>query len=225
MIAIKNISATFFDMDGTLVDSETLTAPAIEALCHELGVDEVGLDCSVFYGIAWRDIERALLKQHPQMSGKMDIGLRLQEIYHEMLRDEPPPLIRKSRESVIAANRLMPTAIVSSSGRASIEETIRRMDIADCINYYAGAEDYEKSKPAPDGYLKAADMLQTEAGECLVFEDSIPGMQSAKNAGMQIVAITHRCNDIPAAREIADLVITDYAELDDGFFDRVRKPD
>ena len=224
MIPIKNISATLFDMDGTLVDSETLTEPAIEALCHELGVDDVGLDCSMFFGIAWLEIERALLDRHPQMTGKADIATRLHEIYHQMLTDEPPPLIRNSRESVIAANRLMPTAIVSSSGRQSIEETIRRMDIADNINYYAGAEDYAASKPAPDGYLKAAEMLQTEAGECLVFEDSIPGMQSAKNAGMQIVAITHRCNDIPAAREIADLVITDYSELDDGFFDQIRKP-
>jgi beta-phosphoglucomutase-like phosphatase (HAD superfamily) len=88
------------------------------------------------------------------------------------------------------------------------------MDIGDNIDYYAGAEDYAASKPAPDGYLK-----------CLVFEDSIPGMQSAKNAGMQVVAITHRCNNIPAASEIADLLVTDYAELDDGFFDLVRKKD
>ena len=223
MIAIKNISATFFDMDGTLVDSETLTEPAIQSLCRELGVNDVGLDCSVFFGVAWREIERALLEQHPQLAGKADIAARLHEIYHEMLLDEPPPLIRKSRESVIAANLRMPTAIVSSSRRASIEETIRRMDIADSINYYAGAEDYAESKPAPDGYLKAADVLQIEASECLVFEDSIPGLQSAKNAGMQVIAVTHRCNDIGRANEIADLVITDYADLDDGFFERVRK--
>ncbi len=38
MIAIKNISATLFDMDGTLVDSETLTEPTIKSLCRELGV-------------------------------------------------------------------------------------------------------------------------------------------------------------------------------------------
>jgi HAD superfamily hydrolase (TIGR01509 family) len=225
MIPIRNISATLFDMDGTLVDSETLTEPAIVALCCELGVDDVGLDCSLFFGVAWREIERALLDKHPQMAGKADIATRLHEIYHQMMRDEAPPLIRMSRESVIAANQLMPTAIVSSSGRESIELTIRRMDIGDNIDYYAGAEDYAASKPAPDGYLKAAEMLQIEARECLVFEDSIPGMQSAKNAGMQVVAITHRCNNIPAASEIADLLVTDYAELDDGFFDLVRKKD
>jgi len=223
MTAIRNISATFFDMDGTLVDSETLTGPAIEALCRELGVDDVGMDCTVFYGAAWLDIEQTLLERHPQMAGKTNITSRLQAIYHEMLIRESPPLIKRSRESVIAANQRMPTAIVSSSGRQSIEATIRRMEIADSIDYYAGFEDYEQCKPAPDGYLKAADMLQTNASECLVFEDSIVGIQAAKTAGMQVIAITHRCNDIAGAKEIADLVITDYAELDEGFFDVVLK--
>ena len=223
MTAIRNISATLFDMDGTLVDSETLTEPAIRLLCREQDVHDVGIDCSVFFGVAWLEIERALLDRHPQMAGKVNIAARLHEIYHEMLVAEPPPLIRKSREAVIAANRLMPTAIVSSSGRASIEETIRRMDIAGNINYYAGAEDYAESKPAPDGYLKAAGELQIETKECLVFEDSIVGIQAAKNAGMRVVAVTHRCNDVTAANELADLTITDYAELDDRFFSRIKK--
>jgi len=225
MTAIRNISATFFDMDGTLVDSETLTGPTVEKLCDELGIHDAVLEPTQLYGLSWPDIEQILLETYPQLAGKADIPGRLQEIFHEMLRDNPPPLIRHSRESVVAANQVMPTAIISSSGRQSIEETIRRMDIADSIDYYAGFEDYDQCKPAPDGYLKAADALQITTGECLVFEDSIVGLQAAKNAGMQVVAITHRCNDIPTANEIADLAITDYAELDDGFFDLIRKSD
>lgn len=223
MTTIGNISATLFDMDGTLVDSETLTGPTVQALCVELGVHDADIEPTQLYGLSWLDIEQILLRTHPQLADRASIPGRLQAIFHDMLRDNPPPLIRNSRESVVAANRLMPTAIISSSGRASIEETIRRMNIADSINYYAGFEDYDQCKPAPDGYLKAADVLQMEAKECLVFEDSIVGLQSAKNAGMHVVAITHRCNDIPAAREIADLTITDYTDLDEGFFEIVRK--
>lgn len=44
------MSAVFFDMDGTLVDSETLTEPAIVALCRELGVHDVDIDCAQFFG-------------------------------------------------------------------------------------------------------------------------------------------------------------------------------
>ena len=223
MNGIVNISATFFDMDGTLVDSETLTVPAIETVCREYGVEDVGIDCTIFFGVAWLEIERALIDRHPSLNGRTGIADRLHEIYHEMLVDAPPPLITGSRNSVIAANQRMPTAIVSSSGRASIEETIRRMDIAHAIDFYAGAEDYENSKPAPDGYLKAANTLGVTAAECLVFEDSIPGLESAKNAGMRVVAVTHRCNDLRRALEIADMAIGDYGELGVDFFERVGK--
>jgi beta-phosphoglucomutase-like phosphatase (HAD superfamily) len=138
-----------------------------------------------------------------------------------MLVDAPPPLIRLARESVLAANRLMPTAIVSASGRASIEATMRRMTIGDAINFYAGAEDYARPKPAPDGYLAAAAAVGVDPGACLVFEDSIPGMQSARNAGMQLIAVTHRCNDIKRATALSDAVIRDYADLDEQFFSRI----
>ena len=223
MTAIRNISATFFDMDGTLVDSETLTGPTVLSLCAELGVHDAVIEPTQLYGLSWLDSERILLEKYPQLAGKAVGPGRLQEIFHEMLRENPPPLIRNSRESVLAASRLMPTAVISSSGRETVEETIRRMDIADSINYYAGFEDYDQCKPAPDGYLKAADALQVAASECLVFEDSIVGLQAAKNAGMHVVAITHRCSDVSAANEIADQTISDYTELEEGFFDRVRK--
>lgn len=223
MHSITNISATIFDMDGTLIDSETLTAPAIDALCREHGIDGADLDCTQFYGVAWRDIERALKAHHPRLAGRSGLAERLHAIYHEMLAAAPPPLIPRSRESVVAASGLMPTAIVSSSGRASIQLTIGRLDIAHAIDFYAGAEDCEQPKPAPDGYLKAAATLGVPPGECLVFEDSIAGLQSARAAGMQLVAVTHRCTDPDLAGRIADAVITDYRDLDDDFFRRVKK--
>ena len=221
--SIDNISAVFFDMDGTLVDSETLTEPAIRELCRENGIDEFDLDCTAFFGGPWDEIERQLKVEYPPLNGANGLATRLDEIYHEMLATANPPLIPMSTDSVIRANALVPTAIVSSSSRKSIELTMTRMDIIANINYYAGAEDYDNFKPAPDAYLKAASELNVPAGECLVFEDSIVGITAAKKAGMSVIAITHRCNDIAAASRLADGLIRDFAELDDGFFDRVCK--
>ena len=220
---IRNVSAVFFDMDGTLIDSETLTGPSVASLCHELGVNNVEIDPTLLYGLAWVDIEQILLEHHPQLRGQADIPARLQQILHDMLRDRPPPLIRNSREAVIAASRAMPVAIISSSGRESIEATIHRMDIAANVSYYAGFEDYDRCKPEPDGYLQAAQTLEVDAGDCLVFEDSVVGIQAAKRAGMRVVAITHRCHDIETASELADLAIKDYSLLDEGFFGSARR--
>ena len=113
------MSAVFFDMDGTLIDSETLTEPTIVALCKELGIHDVDIDCTQFFGGPWLEVERTLIQYYPQIDGKADISARLQELFHNLLRDEPPPLIPGSRETVIEICKLMPVAIVTSSGRES----------------------------------------------------------------------------------------------------------
>ena len=217
MSELGRMSAVFFDMDGTLVDSETLTEPTIRAMCNELGVAEVDLDYTQFFGGPWLDVERTLIQYYPQIEGTTDITARLQELYHDFLRDEQPPLIPGCREMLIAISRLLPVAIVTSSGRESAAETVRRMKIGDDIAFYLGFEDYENGKPAPDGYLKAANLLRVDPKKCLVFEDSIPGIQAAKNAGMAVIAVTHRCPDVETATQLADMVIRDYSDLDEDF--------
>ena len=222
MANISNISAVIFDMDGTLVDSEVLTEPAIMAFCHENGIDDANIDCSEFFGVSWTSIEQRLVDFYPQLADNPNIAARLHEIFHKMGQDNPPALINKACESVIAAHALMPTAIISSSYRESIKETIRRMGIEEHVTYYAGADDYREPKPAPDGFLQAADVLRAPPHNCLVFEDSITGIQGAKTAGMRVVAVTFRSNDVSQATKLADLAVTDFSELDENFFQMIR---
>lgn len=208
-------------MDGTLIDSEVFTDHAVNALCREHGVADVDTERPHFYGVSFLEIARQLRRDYRQLPARLDCAARLEDIYDQLLLNDPPGPIHQAREAVVAANQVVPTAIVSSSRRASIEETIARMVIADHIDYFAGAEDYENSKPAPDGYNQAAGRLGVRNHECLVFEDSIVGIQAAKSAGMQVVAITYRSNDIALATQLADHAITDFSELDAEFFDRV----
>ena len=89
------------------------------------------------------------------------------------------------------------------------------------ISFYAGAEDCDALKPAPDGYLKAANVLRADASKCLVFEDSMTGIQAARNAGMQVVAVTHGSRNVEQVSGLADMAISDYSELDNNFFERI----
>ena len=219
----KNVSAIFFDMDGTLVDSETLTEPTVVTLCEELGIENVDIECTQFFGHSWLEIERRIIAYYPKLEGMVDFPARMQSIFNELLISMQPPLIKGSRELLIAASQIMPVAIVSSSGRESISETIRRMDVSKNVSFYAGFEDYEKCKPEPDGYLKAAEMLNIDPHECMVFEDSVAGIQSAKNAGMQVVNISFRCADKETAANLADLVVDDYTDLPADFLESISK--
>jgi len=215
------MSAVFFDMDGTLIDSETLTEPTIVALCSEFGVQNVDMDFTQFFGGPWSKVERTLIHNYPQIDGRTNISARLQEMYHDLLRNQQPPEIPGSKQALVAISKLMPVAIVTSSGRDSAAETVRRLEIDDNITFYLGFEDYENFKPEPDSYLKAAEILQVEPKNCLVFEDSVPGIQAAKNAGMTVVAVTHRCADIEAATDLANMAIRDYSDLAEDFYDSI----
>jgi HAD superfamily hydrolase (TIGR01509 family) len=220
MVDISNIAAVIFDMDGTLVDSELLTEPTVRAFCREAGIGEPGLVYAELYGLSWARIATLIAARHPRLAGTPDSARRLHEIFEKKCTDDPPVAVRGARQAMMDAHARMPTAIVSASYRESIDATIRRMDIEAHVTYYAGADDYARHKPAPDGFLQAASVLGIPPGRCLVFEDSLAGIQSAIAAGMPVVAITHRSNDVLRATALANRAIRNFTELASGYFDQ-----
>ena len=74
------------------------------------------------------------------------------------------------------------------------------------------SEDFVRSKPDPDCYLKAAQVLGAQADECIVFEDSFNGLRSGRAAGMVVVGLS-TTNPSEAISPFSDLQIPDYVGL------------
>jgi beta-phosphoglucomutase-like phosphatase (HAD superfamily) len=74
------------------------------------------------------------------------------------------------------------------------------------------SEDFERSKPDPDCYLKAAKRLKASYKDCVVFEDSFNGLKSGRAAGMYVVGLA-TTNPAEAISPYADKVVKDYHEL------------
>jgi beta-phosphoglucomutase len=89
-----------------------------------------------------------------------------------------------------AADRV-PLAIVSGAARAEIEPVLEAAGIADLFAAIVPAEDVERGKPEPDGYLRALTLLDGDLGarDVLVFEDTEAGVAAAKGAGMRCFAV------------------------------------
>ena len=70
-------------------------------------------------------------------------------------------------------------------------------------------------KPNPEVYLKAMQTLQAKPQECIVFEDSLIGIEAAKAAGLAVVAVYDKYSaaDMEKIKKSADFFINDYAEL------------
>ena len=207
---ISGVKGIFFDMDGTLVDSEINTEKSVDILLSELGIEHDDHDYKQYYGITWEAIEKRIKDQFPAAQGSALSG-PLQKRFHELFKKAD--FIPGVRDFIVEAKKSFRTAIATSSNRESVEFLVQRMNIDDFIDDFIGAEDYEKSKPDPECYLLVAKKLGLAPENCLVFEDSIPGLQAARNAGMWAAAITLRSPDEAKAREIAHLTAHDYEQL------------
>ncbi|MDP6933962.1 MAG: HAD family phosphatase [Myxococcota bacterium] len=208
-----------FDMDGTLLDSEGLAERAIHALLTERDIEHSGLDYTSFHGVTWEQISHALRRCFPQL-GRERIAPQLQAHFHQALVNDPPPQIPGAVNAVVDAARQAHTAVVSSSDRISVEHVTRSLALGEILELLVCAEDCTRSKPHPECYRTAARRLGVATDACLVFEDSMAGLQAAVAAGMYTVAITRGKNadELSRVRELAHLTIEDFEQLPRDFF-------
>jgi HAD superfamily hydrolase (TIGR01509 family) len=83
----------------------------------------------------------------------------------------------------------MPIAVASGGSRYVVEKTLKLLDCSDWFDEVVTADDVVNGKPAPDIFLKAAEMLGVAPEKCLVIEDAPPGVIAAQAAGMQVISV------------------------------------
>ena len=106
------------------------------------------------------------------------------------------------------------TAVVTSSNLPKMQAVYRyQPDFKNLFDAILTSEDFDRSKPDPDCYLKAAARLGASTDECIVFEDSFNGLRSGRAAQMKVVGLT-TTNSAEAIRELSDIQIADYQNID-----------
>ena len=104
------------------------------------------------------------------------------------------------------------TAVVTSSNKPKMQAVYAsRPEFRSMFDAILTSEDFERSKPDPDCYLKAAQRLGVEVGDCVVFEDSFNGLKSGRAAGMYVVGLS-TTNPAEAIRPYCDEVIANYVK-------------
>jgi HAD superfamily hydrolase (TIGR01509 family) len=102
------------------------------------------------------------------------------------------------------------TAVVTSSNQIKMEAVYQHHpEFKDLFDAILTSEDFERSKPDPDCYLKAAERFGVNPEDCVVFEDSFNGLKSGRAAGMRVVGLA-TTNPAERIRPLCDEVIRDY---------------
>ena len=179
-----------FDLDGTLLDTETLWVKAIEEFLHAAG-HAISSDAAqaLVYGHSWHDIHQEISSTYTDLQMPVTDMEHKIAPYYEALSSACDVRIPSSIELLKELADEAPICIVSGSSRATIERAIETMGITPLLQFYLGAEDYSPGKPDPACYALAAHRLGLAPESCMVFEDSQVGVQSAKAAGMLCIGL------------------------------------
>jgi HAD superfamily hydrolase (TIGR01509 family) len=179
--------AVVFDFNGTLSLDEPILFEIFKGLFAEHGKP---LSAQEYFdelaGLSDPEIVRTWLgRDHPAVDDVIAERIRR---YRAAVADGST-VPEETRAAVRYAAARVPVAIVSGAARAEIEAVVEAAELAEAIDGIVPAEDVARGKPDPDGYLRAAELLDVPAEHVVVFEDTEAGIASAKAAGMHCLAV------------------------------------
>ena len=205
----RTLKAALFDLDGVVFDTEPQ------------------------YTVFWGQICRQYHPEHPGLEHEIK-GQTLTQIYDRWFSGD----LEAERESI--TQRLdayestmhydfitgfeyliddlhhhgVKTAVVTSSNQPKMESVYRyQPNFKQLFDAILTSEDFAKSKPDPDCYLKAAARLGAQKDECIVFEDSFNGLRSGRAAQMKVVGLA-TTNSVDSIEPLSDIQISDYQQID-----------
>ena len=179
--------AYLFDCDGTIADSMPLHYIAWKQALSEQSCD---FPEDLFYkwgGMPVHKIISALNERHGLQMPVESVAVRKENLYYEYL----PKLtaVPEVLEVIELHHGSLPFAVVSGSTRESVTASLESLNLLDKFQTLVCAGDYQRSKPHPEAFLKAAERLGVAPENCLVFEDTAMGIEAATAAGMASVKI------------------------------------
>jgi HAD superfamily hydrolase (TIGR01509 family) len=184
-----SFSAAFFDMDGLFLDSEPQWHQSQQEICAR-------------YSYSWDDDDQRICIGGPlsrvgdYISDICAHDMTGPEVVEELTKmmlvklSSKAILMRGAFDAVERVRQVMPVALVSASPRILMDAALTTLP-KDFFQFTISADDVTRTKPFPDPYLEAAKRMGVEPRSCVVFEDSLTGIASAKSAGCAVVAVPH----------------------------------
>ena len=207
-----NNYAIIFDMDGVLVDSNPYHKIALHQFCanHGYHLTEEGLRNTI-YGRTNKEWITNLFGTLPP-DQLAQYGEEKEALYRELFDKAIQPVTGLIDFLHLLDKHTIPRAIGTSAPRSNVDFTLSKTGMLNFFSIILDESHVTHGKPNPEIYINVAQKLGLPPQQCIVFEDSLSGVISAKSAGAKVVGITttHTVEELSET----DFVINDFKNLD-----------
>ena len=209
------INTVIFDMDGVIIDSEPIHEELSRSFFVELGLNLSDEELNSFTGQSGKNIF-GYLKNEYGLSQSVDWMLnrateRFLSHLEQIEKMDPIKGVEPLIEELL--NQDIQLILASSSVMRSIDVVLDMFDFHQFFSLKLSGDDFERSKPHPEIFLKAAEVGKTHPTNCVVIEDSRNGVKAAKSAGMKCIGFQNPSSSYQDI-QLADLIIECMTELD-----------
>lgn len=209
------IKAVLFDMDGLMVDTESLSTEAFINSAKAQGYNMTKEETLKVLGFTKASIYQFWIDY---FQGTNVDGKKLVDDHYEYIENvlytvgpEKMPYVEELLKYLRENNYKI--AVASSSDTADIKNNLEKTKLEKYIDEIASGAEVENGKPAPDVFLLAAKRLGVDAKDCLILEDSKAGIKAGKASGAMVFMVPDMFTVDKECEDTADRILTNLGEV------------
>ena len=209
------IKAVLFDMDGLMIDTESLSTEAFINSAKVQGYNMTKEETLKVLGFTKASIYQFWIDY---FQGTNVDGKKLVDDHYEYIEKvlytvgpEKMPYVEELLKYLRENNYKI--AVASSSDTADIKNNLEKTKLEKYIDEIASGAEVENGKPAPDVFLLAAERLGVDAKDCLILEDSKAGIKAGKASGAMVFMVPDMFTVDKECEDTADRILTNLGEV------------
>lgn len=201
--------AVIFDLDGTLLDNNSFHRKSwieyLKMMGRKISEEEFNKNIN---GRTNKDVVKYIYGKNKSDEEIIRHTLEKEALYRKIYKPFIKPVNGLINFLEILKNENIPMAIATSGIQPNIDFMFENIPIKKYFEKVVNSSHITNGKPNPEIYLKTASLLGVSPKNCLVFEDAVVGIISAKTAGMKVIAVA--TTQTKEELSIADMIVDDY---------------
>lgn len=218
---INSFHAVVFDMDGVIFDSEKLVILCWQAVAEKYGIEDIETACRECFGLNRESTRQKMLLRYGADFPYDAYKREMSELFHSRYSGGKLPL----KPGVIELLQYLKEHHIRIALASSTRSQVVRQELSDAgiLAYFDAVicgDMVERSKPAPDIFLKACEKLEVNTAVSFAVEDSYNGIRSANAAGLRTIMVPDLAEPTSEMEQLTEIILPDLIHVKQYFMEK-----